>query len=80
MEEDLNASVISTTEADGSVKTRVCEYCEVKLDNPQIDQFYEYGKRWKQREVDMQQKKFEWYEEAINDLDAHLSKEAKCLT
>lgn len=39
MEEDLDASVISAGEGaqDGAVRTRICEYCEVKLDNPQID-------------------------------------------
>lgn len=58
------------------MRTRICEFCEVKLDNPQIDQYYELGKKWKQREYDMQQRKLDWYDEAIADLDSHLRKEA----
>ena len=35
------------------VTTRVCEYCEVKLDNSQLHGFYEMGKNWRNRENDI---------------------------
>ena len=43
----MNESMNSTFDRDQANKgpvTRICEYCEVKLDNPQIDKFYEFGK------------------------------------
>ena len=43
------------------VTTRVCEYCEVKLDNAQLHGFYEMGKSWRDRENDLVVQKREWY-------------------
>ena len=41
--------------------TRICEYCEVKLDNKQLERFYELGKMWQRRDQDIVQRKLEWY-------------------
>lgn len=79
--ESLNASVLSTGDfGSGVAHTRICEYCEVKLDNPQIDKYYEMGKLWRNRENDLLERKLEWYEEAVEDLDVNLKRESTSLT
>lgn len=42
-------------------KVRYCEYCLVKLQNPQIEQFYQLGKLWRQTDNEMLQQKTTWY-------------------
>lgn len=55
--------------------TRVCEYCEVKLDNPQIEKFYEMGRAWRRRDRQMDEKKLEWHENAVEELDNSIQRE-----
>ena len=49
-------------------KERACEFCEVKISNPQIDQFYQLGKLWRQTDAEGIQKKIEWYKEKQDQL------------
>ena len=52
----MNESLNNTFDRDQAKKgpvTRICEYCEVKLDNPQIERFYEFGKTWRKREYEI---------------------------
>ena len=49
-------------------KERSCEFCEVKISNPQIDQFYQLGKLWRQTDLEGIQKKIEWYKEKQDQL------------
>lgn len=57
MQSDLGSSVLSgdweqsfveNLEKGGKKEpmTRICEYCEVKLNNKQLEKFYELGKTW----------------------------------
>ena len=68
-EESLNLSTLSETDkakanAGGPI-TRICEYCEVKLDNPQLEKYYELGKTWRNREDEIAEQKIEWYRDTI---------------
>jgi hypothetical protein len=76
-EEELNSSIISSPEG---ALTRICEYCEVKLDNPQIEEFYELGKMWRMRENDITQKKLKWYSETCDEMERHIKEESESLT
>ena len=67
MNESLNNTFDREQAAKGPV-TRICEYCEVKLDNPQIDKFYEFGKQWRKREYEINEQKINWYEQNIAEL------------
>lgn len=60
----------------GNVQTRICEFCEVKLDNPQIDMYFEQGKTWRKQEYDALIYKLDWYEDTNRDLEKHLSRES----
>ena len=55
--------------------TRVCEYCEVKLDNPQIEKFYDMGRAWRRRERQAEERKLEWHENAVEELDNSIQRE-----
>jgi hypothetical protein len=90
MEIDLSASfngsimnegdALNRSSVAGSVQTRICEYCEVKLDNPQVDKYFELGKNWRKQDYDQLIYKLDWFEDTNKDLDAHLRKESKVLT
>jgi len=75
-DQSLDSSIIQS--ADGVI-TRICEFCEVKLDNPQIDEFYELGKGWRKRETDILEKKLNWYEETCEDIERHIKEETESL-
>ena len=55
--------------------TRICEYCEVKLDNKQLNAFYEMGKTWRYRENEIVEQKLQWYEDSICDIEAKIDTE-----
>ena len=55
--------------------TRICEYCEVKLDNPQLDKFYEVGRTWRRREMDILEQKLEFYRDSVGELEHEIAKE-----
>ena len=55
--------------------SRICEYCEVKLDNTQIDTFYQLGKEWRKRDQIGCEKLLVWYEMANEDIDEGILKE-----
>ena len=83
-EDSLNLSSLSDTDntlkgANGPV-TRICEYCEVKLDNPQLDKYYELGKTWRNREDEIAEQKIEWYRDTIKELQTQISHERETLT
>ena len=42
-------------------KTRTCQYCTIKIENPQIDKFYQLGKVWRQTDMQMCLEKIDWY-------------------
>ena len=44
-------------------KTRTCDFCLVKIENSQIDRFYQLSKVWRQAEMDNVKKQIEWYVE-----------------
>ena len=46
---------------EGTQKARHCEYCEVKLANSQIDQFFQLGREWREIDKQMLEKKLIWY-------------------
>ena len=54
---------------------RICEYCHVKMLNPQIEQFYQLGKLWRQTDTDTVQKKTDWYK--MKQVDLKLSVETE---
>ena len=70
MSGDWEQSFIETTDKDGKKekKTRICEYCEVKLDNKQLEKFYELGKTWQKRDSDIVDKKLSWYKDTVSEL------------
>jgi len=77
-EKDLGASTHSLME--DMRETRICEYCEVQLDNPQIEMFYQCGKNWRMREHDTIQRKLDWYTQSQHDLENHIKTENEKLT
>lgn len=44
-------------------KTRTCSYCTIKMENPQIDKFYQLGKVWRQTDMEMCLEKIDWYKQ-----------------
>lgn len=46
----------------GQGKARRCVYCEVKIDNNQLEQFYQLGRLWRERDKEMLQQKIDWYQ------------------
>ena len=54
-----------SSEAD---KTRTCFYCTIKMENPQIDKFYQLGKVWRQTDMTMCMEKIEWYKKKSAEL------------
>ena len=79
MNESLNNTFDREQAAKGPV-TRICEYCEVKLDNPQIEKFYEFGKQWRKREYEINEQKINWYEQNIAELGQDIGQEYEALT
>jgi len=59
---------------------RICEYCEVKLDNPQIERFYELNKEWQIRRSDIIEQKIAWYQESVDELEAYIRSENQSLS
>lgn len=49
--------------------TRICEYCEVKIDNPQVEKLYEFGKVQRKIENHIVDQKIEWYDDSIGGID-----------
>ena len=58
---------------------RICEYCEVKVDNPQIELFYQLGLHWRTVDKEMLQQKLDWYKPKTRGLKetVEVTKEAK---
>lgn len=47
---------------------RVCEYCDVKIENPQVDESYQLGRKWREIDKEMLRKKIDWYKSKQNTL------------
>ena len=54
---------------------RECEYCQVKLDNDQIDKFYQLGKQWRETDKEMLLRKIDWYKNKQADLKEQIEVE-----
>ena len=59
--------LMNTSDGKNEPKTRICQYCEVKLDNRQLERFYELGKTWQRRDADIVQRKLDWYKTTVAD-------------
>ena len=42
-------------------KTRACDFCNIKIENSQIDRFYQLSKVWRQAEMDNIKNQINWY-------------------
>ena len=60
-------------------KIRHCEYCLVKVQNPQIEQFYQLGKLWRETDNEMIQQKTEWYKTKQADLKLSIETERESI-
>ena len=65
---------------DGDVgnKRRTCEFCDTKIRNTQIDEFYQVGIKWRQTDQELINAKASWYITKQKDLkdDIEAEKEA----
>ena len=74
---DLSVSQISDNITGPNV--RICTYCDLKLNNPQIDKFYEHGKTWQKRENDIVEQKLNWYQHSILELNKQINEEQESM-
>ena len=56
-------------------KTRTCHYCTIKIENPQIDKFYQLGKVWRQTDMQMCIEKIEWYKKKTAEIKKQYEEE-----
>ena len=65
-------------DGDVSKKKRSCEYCDIKIRNTQIDEFYQLGMQWRQVDCKILEEKAAWYRRKQFDLkdDVECEKEA----
>lgn len=49
-------------------KQRTCLYCTIRIENPQIDKFYQLGKVWRQSDMESCLEKIEWYKKKTAQL------------
>ena len=47
---------------------KVCEYCFVKITNPQLEAFYQLGKLWRQKDEETIEQKIQWYKDSSQEL------------
>ena len=71
-------SVKQIIDGDVSKKKRSCEYCDIKIRNTQIDEFYQLGIQWRKVDCKLLNEKSDWYRRKQFDLkdDIECEKEA----
>ena len=70
---EMGAQLLEDSMNEGAARfdamtTRICQYCEVKLDNRQLERFYDVGKTWQRRDADIVDRKLDWYKTTTNEL------------
>ena len=68
-------------DGDVSKKKRSCEYCDIKIRNTQIDEFYQLGIQWRKLDCKIFEQKTDWYKRKQFDLkdDIQCTEEAKLI-
>ena len=68
-------SVKQIIDGDLSNKRNSCEYCDLKIKNTQLEEFYQVGSRWRQIDSDVLAAKRKWYLAKIKDLRDDIASE-----
>ena len=62
-------------DGDLSNKRTACEYCDLKIKNTQLDEFYQVGSKWRQMDCELIVAKRNWYLRKIKELKEDVASE-----
>lgn len=59
---------------------RICEYCDIKQKNSQIEEFYHLGRNWRKKDQEILNRKIAWYKEKTGELETQVELETEAIS